>query len=98
MSEVRSVTVQIYAPSGNDHGQVTYGYYTVDDGMLTMTDEDGAPIVADGQMFQEAVPDARMADQVAGRLTRLVRRALRGDTEAQERFRRPMTLGKAGFA
>lgn len=44
MSDVRRVIAQVQAPKPGDDGRVTYGYYRIDDGVLTMTDESGIPV------------------------------------------------------
>jgi len=39
MPEVHKVTVQRKPPKGNFPGRVAFGYYTYEDGVLTMTDQ-----------------------------------------------------------
>ena len=41
MSEVRQVTVTIKPPKGSFPGQVTYGWYTLQDDVVTLTDREG---------------------------------------------------------
>lgn len=41
---VHQVIVQVRAPSENDPGQITVGHYTVEDGVLELTDEKGKPL------------------------------------------------------
>jgi hypothetical protein len=41
MSEVREVIVIIKPPKGTYRGQVTYGWYTLQDGVVTLTDPKG---------------------------------------------------------
>ena len=43
MSEVREVIVTIKPPKGSFPGQVTYGWYTLQDGVVTLTDREGDP-------------------------------------------------------
>jgi len=43
MKDVKQVIVQVAAPRGSFPGAVTYGYYTVEDGIVTMTDKEGVP-------------------------------------------------------
>jgi hypothetical protein len=43
MSEVREVTVTIKPRKGTYPGQVTYGWYTLQDGVVTLTDREGNP-------------------------------------------------------
>jgi hypothetical protein len=94
MSEVQSVTVQVRAPTDNDPGQVTTGYYTVADGILTMTQPNGEPVIGEqGERFTQSISADDNVRAIAGLLTRKVRRAIRGETEFQERFRRPLQYG-----
>src|SRR3954462_10288424 len=46
MPEVKRVIVTIKKPNAatNDRGQTTYGYYTLADGLMTMTDGEGKPM------------------------------------------------------
>jgi|SRR5271170_6596899 len=44
MSDVKSVTVATRNPSGNDLGSVEIGFYTLSDGLVTMTDCEGLPL------------------------------------------------------
>jgi hypothetical protein len=38
------VTVRFAEPEDGDPGEAAVGYYTVEDGLLTMTDEHGTPL------------------------------------------------------
>jgi hypothetical protein len=43
MSEVREIIVTIKPPKGSFRGQVAYGWYTLQDGVITLTDREGNP-------------------------------------------------------
>jgi hypothetical protein len=100
-SEVQSVVVQVRPCSEREPaGVVTYGYFTVDaDNVLTMTGSDGVPVrdPVSGEMWTHKLEPGEDARHVARRLTLKVRRALRGETEAQERFRGPLKLPDLGI-
>jgi len=100
-SEVQSVVVQVRPCSEREPaGAVTYGYFTIDDNVLTMTGSDGMPVrdPVSGEMWTHKLEPGEDARNVARRLTLKVRRSLRGETEAQERFREPIKLPKLGIA
>ena len=80
------VIVTIKQPSGNDLGQVAEGYYTVEGDRLTMTYADGRPVLVNGERVSERLGDGVNPKSVAGRLTREVRRALKGMSETEEAF------------
>ena len=45
MPEVRCVVAVVSNPiTEDDPGRATYGYYILEDGLLTMTDGNGAPV------------------------------------------------------
>jgi hypothetical protein len=79
MPEVKQVIVQIKAPKSGFPGQVAYGYYTLENGVVTMTDQKGNPAVDvnEKKYFHKLLPgeDSRA---VACRMTRELRNALRG--------------------
>jgi hypothetical protein len=65
-----------------------------------MTGSDDVPVrdSVTGEMWTHKLGPGEDARQVARRLTLKVRRALRGETEAQERFRGPLKLPDLGIA
>jgi hypothetical protein len=80
--------VQIRAPKGDDPGQICEGFYTLDDGLLTMTDAFGEVMKReDGTPFERSLMPEDPPLYWARQMTRQVRRMLRGETEAQEKFR-----------
>ena len=44
MPDVQKVTIQIDGPSKFSPGRVSFGYYVVKNGVLTMTDSTGKPV------------------------------------------------------
>jgi hypothetical protein len=89
MPEVHSVYATVRLPKGdNDPGQVTIGYYTLADGILTMTDSKGAPVrdLNSGEKILHTMQDGDDAPAIAKRLTMKIYRMLRGES------------GPAGFA
>jgi hypothetical protein len=73
MPEVHSVYATVRRPSGRDGdlGQVTEGYYTLQDGLLTMTDSAGVAVrkIKTGEKITHHVQPAEDARSVACRLT-----------------------------
>ena len=94
MSEVHHVQAQVRPPSGDDVGQVTDGYYIIENNTLIMTYSDGAPIHA--ELFRQELRPGQDSRAIAGLLTRKVRLSLLGKTEAQENFNRRIEYGHAG--
>lgn len=93
---VERVIIQIRRPSGDDPGQVSEGYYIVNEGMLIMTHSDGEPV--DDTMFRRKLrPDDNPA-ALAGVLTREVRRHMLGITKDEENFNRPLGYSNSGIA
>ena len=92
--EVRKVTVELKRPSKRfPTGQVTYGYYTFEDGVLTMTDPKGVP-AEDGMGRRYGARDVapNVVTGVACHLTRKLREELRGGyhSEPKADFGRPI--------
>jgi len=81
MSEVRQVIVTIKPPKGTYRGQVTYGWYTLQDGVVTLTDRDGNPAGEEtGRKFTYKLDPGEDARAVACRLTKELRLALRSNS------------------
>ena len=75
--------IDIKLPSGNDPGQLSLGYYTVVDGVVTMTDAKGNPAHDDsGKVYTQKLAPNDDAYVIAGRLTRQLRDVLRGRGDA----------------
>ena len=50
-TQVHHIQAQLEPADGSFPGQVTEGYYVVDDGILTMTDAGGGAVEIDGRRF-----------------------------------------------
>jgi hypothetical protein len=91
MSEVRQVTVEIKRPKGSFPGQVCIGYYTVIDGVVTMTDRHGKPAGEEtGRRYVHKLQPNESANAVACRMTRELRNALRGTSQPVNGFSGPI--------
>jgi hypothetical protein len=99
MSEVQQVIVQIKPPRGNFPGMVVYGYYTLIDGVVTMTDAKGEPAEDGiGKRYTHKLMPNEDAKGVACRMTRKLRLALRGDGPASvSGFDAPLKYPKMGI-
>lgn len=102
MPEIHMVIVQINRPQFEgkeqvDPGRVSYGFYTIADGLMTMTDSDGSPMrdIKTGEVFTHRLRDGEDAEPVARALTKKIRRMLVGDNSA---FNKPLNYAKAGVA
>src|SRR5262249_15930986 len=81
MSEVREVIVIIKPPKGNFRGQVTYGWYTLQDDVVTLTDREGNPAGEEtGSKFTHKLAPAEDTRAVACKLTKELRLVLRGNS------------------
>ena len=97
MTEVKKVTVELKKPSRRfPAGQVTYGYYTYDNGTLTMTDPSGRP-AEDGMGRRYVARDVapNVVTGVACHLTRKLRDELRGDTGTRVDFSGKINYGRS---
>jgi hypothetical protein len=81
MSEVRQVIVTIKPPKGNFPGQVAYGWYTLQDGVVTLTDREGNLAGEEtGRKFTHKLAVGEDASATARKLTKELRQALRGNS------------------
>lgn len=94
--KVHRVVVQLSPPTDDHPGQITEGYYIVDDGVLVMVHADGKPV--DDELFRHRLGTGDNARAIAKALTRKVRRHLLGLSPVQEKFARRIEYGKAGIA
>lgn len=102
MTTVHRVIAQIRRPVGTDPGQVSDGFYTVTDGVLTLTAPDGSPLIKkDGTALsphRHVLKPGDDAQAIAITLTRKARRELLGLSEEQEAFGRRLNYGPLGVA
>jgi hypothetical protein len=96
--EVHSVWATVRRPMDeNDLGQVTAGYYTLTDGVLTMTDSKGAAVRdRSGEKYLRKIEPGEDARAIASRLTIEIYRMLRGGTAPG--FGGPINYPKSGVA
>jgi hypothetical protein len=94
--QVHQVYIQIKPVSrALPTGQVAYGFYTVVDGVLTMTDAKGIVLHDDaGKTYTAKLQPNDDANVIAGRLTRKLRDALRGKRDAPSGFSGPLNYPK----
>jgi len=97
MPDVKSVTIQVRTPSGpGDTGQVSFGFYVVENGLLTMTDGDGKPVRRrDGDLMQRKLKPGDDAETIARILTRNFRMHVQGDSAG---FNRRLDYKPLGIA
>lgn len=92
------------ATEDGDPGQVTNGFYVVEDGVLIMTKPDGKPHSGpDGKPIQNKTHRHTLRpgdnpDAIASVLTKKIRRETLGLTEEQESFRGKLKYGPLGIA
>lgn len=99
---VHQVTAQLHGASEGDPGQITNGYYVVEDGVLVMTDEAGNPFLGpDGSPLKTKSNRHKLrpgdnAHAIASVLTKKRRRERLGITETEEAFRSKLIYGAHG--
>jgi hypothetical protein len=70
MREVFQIYAQVAARQDGDRGRVCEGWYTVENGVLTMTDPEGIPIRdVDGVKIDHKLKEGESARTIASRLT-----------------------------
>jgi len=80
---VEQVIVPLTPPSKGREATWTYGYYTVKDDVVTMTDKDGKPVIDQhGKTYSQKL-DGETPRLIAARLTKKIRLALRGTRPGQ---------------
>jgi hypothetical protein len=91
MSEVREVIVTIKPSKGSFPGQVTYGWYALQDGVITLTDREGNPAGEEtGRKFTYKLAPGEDAHAIACKLTKELRTTRQFC--ARRQFRRPDQL------
>lgn len=91
---IHSITVQIAAPTADDPGQVTEGFYTVEDGHLQMVYRDGRKL--ENPLYRVRLQEGANVKAIAGNLTRSIRKEMMGETV--EGFTRNLSYPKASYA
>jgi len=86
MRDIRQVTCITKNPSGgkDDMGSCEVGFYTVEGGLLTMTDADGVPLrdSNNGERITHRLAPGESEKAIASRLTLKIIRTSRGDEMA----------------
>jgi hypothetical protein len=82
--EVKTIFAQVRAPRGaNDPGAAVEGRYVLEDGAVVLTDRDGAPVRGErGESYRHTLTPSDDERQIAARLTKQFRSALRGKAGA----------------
>jgi hypothetical protein len=79
MTKVFTCFVQIRGPKNGDQGVTAEGAFTVEDGVLTLTDREGVPATDErGKRYTHKLCEGENPKVIAGRLTGELRTALRG--------------------
>jgi hypothetical protein len=90
MSEIFQIYAQVAPPTEGDRGRVTEGWYTLQDGVVTMCDPEGIPLRdVEGPSNHAQAVEGERAQQVAARLTLKIYRSLRDDAAD---FHRTLTV------
>lgn len=98
---VHYVFAQIKPATKTDPGQVSEGYYTLDDGMITMTSPGGEPVLhpAESTPYQHRLAPNESPRVIAAMLTKRIRMHMKGIfTEEQTSFNRPLEYRSEGIA
>lgn len=98
---IHRVYAQIKPSKGNDPGQVSEGYYTIADGVLTMTRPDGEPVKnpAEHTLYQHRLGPNDSPDVIAVVLTKKVRLHMKGIfTDESTSFNRTLEYRSEGIA
>jgi hypothetical protein len=100
MLEVHSIYATVRQPKNGDTAQVTTGYYTLADGVLTMTDSKGAPVrrMLSGEKILHKTKSGDNERSIAGRLTLEIYYMLRGGAAQTSGFNRSLNYQPSGVA
>lgn len=102
MSEVHHVFATVRNPIESrpgDTGQVTEGFYTLSDGVLTMTDSAGAAVRDNrGEKFTHKIQGGEDARTIASRLTMKIYLNRQESAGGVPGFNRPLNYYSSGFA
>jgi hypothetical protein len=86
--EVNAITVIVSMPSRKEPlGRLTYGFYTLVDGVVTLTDKEGKSAGDEtGKKYSRKLAPNEDAKAVASKMTKDLRKALRGNSEPVNGF------------
>jgi hypothetical protein len=95
--KINRVTAQVRRPKEGDPGAVVEGRFTLEDGIVTLTNHIGSPVRDhDGRTYSKKLEPGEDPYIIAGRLTKEFRRARRGDKHHVEGFSGPLTYPRNG--
>jgi hypothetical protein len=95
--KIYNVTAQVRRPKEGDPGAVVEGRFTLEDGIVTLTNHIGSPVRDhDGRTYSKKLADGEDAYVIAARLTKEFRRARRGDKHKDSNFSAPIHYPKNG--
>ena len=77
--EVKAVFAEVRRPRGTDPGAAVEGRYIVEDGVVTLTTQDGIPVRDEyGKLYKHTLVAGDIPKQIAARMTKTFRLKLRG--------------------
>jgi hypothetical protein len=77
--EVKAVFAEVRRPRGTDPGAAVEGRYIVENGVVTLTTQDGIPVRDEyGKLYKHTLVTGDVPKQIAARLTKNFRLKLRG--------------------
>lgn len=87
MSEIYQVYATVRLPRDDDPGKVTVGYFTLIDGVLTMTNPKGVPARrSNGEKIQRKIAEGDDPKIIASRLTKEIYHSRSGETDLNRRL------------
>jgi len=96
MAEIFTVFVQIEPPKGKFEGKCAEGCYVVENGEVVLVDRYGKPAFDDaGKKYVHKLADGDNPKQIAARLTKDLRKALRGPNAPPRGFSSPINYPKS---
>lgn len=96
MAKIFTVFVEIERPRGDFHGTVIEGAYIVENGEVVLVDRHGKPAHDDtGKKYSHKLAEGDNPKQIAARLTKDLRKALRGPNAPPRGFSGPSNYPKS---
>ena len=96
--KLHHVEVQIEKPTADFPGRTVQGIYTFEEGVVTLTGRAGVPVRdTEGNTYCKKLDAGEDPHLVAGRLTRQLRKALRGDKKRPAGFAKHLHYPKLGI-
>jgi hypothetical protein len=95
--EVHQVWIHVKLPTSTRPAQLAYGFYTLKDDVVTMTDRKGVPATDQQGRTYTSKLDGETPQLIAGRLTKKLRDALHGKDAAPSGFNRQIVYSNKGI-